>query len=654
MPEEFFTPLQEYEKARKMAQKQYRSSVSAGKYPYLPALDDMLPYEDIVSESYLGIVDIPLDQIAGTKTAGRQNAFSNGFLPLFPPKSEFGSKWINLYQAQLNEGIRDPVKAYEFMNKFYIQEGNKRVSVLKYVGAASIHGYVTRLIPKRSDSLENKIYYEFLEFYKITGMNEVWFTKEGSFCKFLKATGFGTDVPWDQEERVRAKGAYARFRMAFEEKGGKRLPITPADAMLVYLETFGMHHLERVSDDALREELGRFWEEIHLSYQDNAVNLVEEPEKENSKGTAKIWDFLIPSAAPSNLKIAFINAKNPETSNWTYSHELGRLHVEQALAGKVTTTHIDNANTSEEAMKAIELAISAGNTVIFTTTPQMATVSLKAAVLHPEVKILNCSVNASHKAIRTYYGRMYEAKFLIGAIAASLAESDELGYLADYPIYGMMANINAFALGARMINPRAKVYLEWSTIRKHDAIAALAERGIQIISGKDSITPIEENRVFGLYRIQNGEVENLAAPIWNWGKYYEKIIRQILNGGWTAGEAKKEQALNYYWGMSAGVIDVAYSTRTPEGTKHLISLLKRAICRNDFYPFEGIVTAQDGTVMCKQGEILTPAEIVSMDWLTDNVIGRIPEPKELTKEARAVVQIHGKRRSSGKGNEEVE
>ena len=249
---------------------------------------------------------------------------------------------------------------------------------------------------------------------------------------------------------------------------------------------------------------------------------------------------------------------------------------------------------------------------------------------------------------------MYEAKFLIGAIAASLAESDELGYLADYPIYGMMANINAFALGARMINPRAKVYLEWSTIRRHDAIAALEERGIQIISGKDSITPIEENRVFGLYRSQNGEVENLAAPIWNWGKYYEKIIRQILNGGWTAGEAKKEQALNYYWGMSAGVIDVAYSTRTPEGTKHLISLLKRAICRNDFYPFEGIVTAQDGTVMCGQGEILTPAEIVSMDWLADNVIGRIPESKELTKEARAVVQIHGKRRRSGKGNEEVE
>ena len=131
MPEEFFTPLQEYEKARKMAQKQYRSSVSAGKYPYLPALDDMLPYEDIVSESYLGIVDIPLDQIAGTRRQAVRMHFPMDFCHLFPPKSEFGSKWINLYQAQLNEGIGIRLKPYEFMNKFYIQEGNKRVSVLE-------------------------------------------------------------------------------------------------------------------------------------------------------------------------------------------------------------------------------------------------------------------------------------------------------------------------------------------------------------------------------------------------------------------------------------------------------------------------------------------------------------------------------------------
>lgn len=43
--------------------------------------------------------------------------------------------------------------------------------------------------------------------------------------------------------------------------------------------------------------------------------------------------------------------------------------------------------------------------------------SLKVAVDHPDVKILNCSLNTSHKYIRTYYARMYEAKFLSGMIA---------------------------------------------------------------------------------------------------------------------------------------------------------------------------------------------------------------------------------------------
>lgn len=83
--------------------------------------------------------------------------------------------------------------------------------------------------------------------------------------------------------------------------------------------------------------------------------------------------------------------------------------------------------------------------------------SLKIAVEHPEVTILNCSLNAPHKYIRTYYARMYEAKFVSGMIAGAMAENDKIAYVADYPIYGMIANINAVALGAACVNPRAKV-----------------------------------------------------------------------------------------------------------------------------------------------------------------------------------------------------
>ena len=76
---------------------------------------------------------------------------------------------------------------------------------------------------------------------------------------------------------------------------------------------------------------------------------------------------------------------------------------------------------------------------------------LKAAIAHPSVKILDCSLNISHKYIRSYYARMFEAKFITGIIAGSLADDDNVGYIADNPVYGACANINAFALGVKSL-----------------------------------------------------------------------------------------------------------------------------------------------------------------------------------------------------------
>lgn len=178
--------LYDYVGALKKGRKQYQSAVLKGEYPYLPVLDDILSYTDIVSEVSLGLMDIPLARIVGTKTKGRTSAFANNFMPLLSEKSEFGSKWAFLFDHQIDEGIHDPIVAYEFMNKFYVQEGNKRVSVLKYLGAFSIPGTVVRLIPRRSDEKENKLYYEFLDFYQVSFNCDVWFSREGSYHRLLR------------------------------------------------------------------------------------------------------------------------------------------------------------------------------------------------------------------------------------------------------------------------------------------------------------------------------------------------------------------------------------------------------------------------------------------------------------------------------------
>ena len=160
--------LYDYNRAEKLGRKQYQASLMKGEHPYLPVLDDILSYTDIVSEVNLGLVDIPLNRIVGTMTQGRTNAFASNFMPLLPEKTEFAAKWSILYDHQLKEGIHDPIIAYEFMNKYYVQEGNKRVSVLKYLNAFSIPGIVTRLLPRRSDDKENKESFADLNFDELT------------------------------------------------------------------------------------------------------------------------------------------------------------------------------------------------------------------------------------------------------------------------------------------------------------------------------------------------------------------------------------------------------------------------------------------------------------------------------------------------------
>lgn len=646
--------LYDYAGALKQGRKQYQASIQKGEYPYLPALDDILSYTEIVSEVSLGMIDIPLDRIVGTRTKGRTSAFANNFMPLLSEKSEFGAKWAYLYDHQIEEGIHDPIIAYEFMNQFYVQEGNKRVSVLKYLKAFSITGQVTRLIPKRSDDKDTKLYYEFLDFYQVSFNCDVWFSKEGSYAKLLEAMDKKPDEVWSDEEREYFKAAYDRFSKVFEAEGGNAMDLTCSDAFLVYVEIFGYDQVKERTESQIQQDLVKIKDEILLAAGGSQIALVEQPAEVEEGGTSRIKSWFLPSSNPDpeDLKIAFIHAKTAETSSWTYGHELGRMYLEQAFNGKLQTIMFDQADTEEETANDIELAISAGCNVIFTTASQMINPGVKAAVLYPGVKIFNCSINMSYSSVQTYYGRMYESKFLMGAIAASMARSDKLGYIADYPVFGTIANINAFALGARMINPYVKVYLEWSRVKDARGKEALHDEGISYISDEDLITPLTASREYGLYhKEEDGTYVNLATPILHWGKFYERIVRLISSGSSDIKGMKGKQAVNYWWGISSDVIDVICSQNLPHGTNRLINFLKSSIRAGSFHPFDGIIYSQDGTVQCKPEESLSPKEIVTMNWLAENVVGRIPDFEELTPEAQSLVRLQGVKNEE---NEETE
>ena len=176
---------EEYLLAHKAGQKEYKTLLAEGKDPHPAVLEELPDYLGTENTQYVGILEIPAERIVGVKSAGRITAFSAGFLPLLGENTEFAYKWTELCAAHLEGGIRDPIVCFEYLGSFYVQEGNKRVSVLKHFGATRIPAVVTRILPAQTDTPRLVAYREFLEFFKTTGLYQVQFRNPGEYALLL-------------------------------------------------------------------------------------------------------------------------------------------------------------------------------------------------------------------------------------------------------------------------------------------------------------------------------------------------------------------------------------------------------------------------------------------------------------------------------------
>lgn len=634
--------VQDYQSALKIGKKEYHACVYKGKYPYLPVLENLVDESAIDSEVSLGQDQIPLRLVVGTCNVGRTNAFADNFMPILDWGTEFAAKWASLSDSQKNEGIRDPIKVYEYMNKFYVLEGNKRVSVLKYFNAVTVTAEVIRKVPKKSDDPDIKIYYEFMDFYNCTKLNDIYFSNVGSFPTLMELAGIKKGVPMEEYAKQDLVASFITFKNAFEMRGGDKFDYPIGDAYLRFIHIHGYDCVKNMSPAEMSKNVAKTWAEFELLAENSAVDLKMDPANAPKKN---ILSYLLPKSGSGNkkLKIGFVYDKTPQESEWCYAHELGRQYIEDTFGTQLETTSITNVEPEKDDSNAIETLIKDNADMICVTSPAMIMASLKAAIAHPEVKILNCSLNTSHKYIRTYYARMYEAKFLMGIIAGALSDNSKIGYVAGYPVYGEMSNINAFALGARFVNPKAKIYLEWSCVKNNDYKKKFEEQGIKVISDRDMITPQCSARKFGLYYVTSqNHTQHLAMPVWHWGVFYEKLIQSVMSGSWNKEEDEDNiKALNYWWGMSAGVIDVIYSSKLPTETKRIVNVFKDIISKGDFELFEGELYDQNGVQKNKEGNVLTPEQIITMNWLLENVIGEVPTTDIMEDYAENIIKAQG-------------
>ena len=614
---------EEYKAAKRKADKAVREAIRDGLSPYPPVMDSIEEVKLAKSKRSLGLLELPISRIKGNKEEGRSTAFANNFMPLLEENTEFAIKWQQLYDSYKNEGIRDAVKVYEYMHQFYVQEGNKRVSVSRFGGTDYILADVTRVIPVKNDSPEVIAYYEYMEFYKVTKIFQIVFTEPGLYTKLAELVGQDLKEPWPEDLVKDLKSAYYRFERVI----GKELNVTNeyvlSNAFLMYLCLFPLKTFDKDTDAQILKNirLARY-ELLAENGMDDVEFLAEAPgEVRQSGGIMSIFSREKKYTADKPLKVAFVYDSDPDSSRWTDSHEAGRLYVDAMNEGNIVTSPYF-ANVLGGTAKALEKAVEDGNEVVFAVSPDMTMDVLRAAVTHHEVKFLNCAIGQNNPSIRCYQGKIYEASFLMGIYCANTSlldypesRSHKIGYISRDDSATERANLNAFAIGVSLIDPDCKIVVRKES-EDHDGASWLNE-DIRIYADIEYSSRTSSMERPGVYREIEGKFVQFGTSYYNWGKYYLQIVNSVLNGTWNISEMidRKSHATNYWFGLATGVVDIR-TPGTSYQTEKMLQFFKNAVTAGHMDPFSG-------EIRTRGGEVIKEDKAMSTSWLNENIDGEL-------------------------------
>ncbi|MFH1811163.1 MAG: BMP family ABC transporter substrate-binding protein [Pseudomonadota bacterium] len=327
------------------------------------------------------------------------------------------------------------------------------------------------------------------------------------------------------------------------------------------------------------------------------------------------------------LKAGFIYVGPPGDLGWTYAHDQGRKDAEQAVEGLVTT-YIENV-TPADAQAKIEELVTAGNDIIFTTSFDFMDPTLAVATAHPDVTFEHCSGYKTATNMSNYFGRMYQARYLTGIVAASMSTTHKIGIAAAVQIPEVIRHINAIALGARSVDPVVELHVRW-VHAWYDPTGAEARTQELITDGCDVIlqdtddsTPITAAQTANVYAIgYNSDVASFApanvltSAVWNWGLYYAERIKAVRDGTWTS------QA--YWGGIESGLVGLGtWGAMVPQSVKDLVAQKRTALESGSFDVFDGPFNKQDGSVWKSTGQSLTDEEMLGMSEYVEGVVGTL-------------------------------
>jgi basic membrane protein A len=332
--------------------------------------------------------------------------------------------------------------------------------------------------------------------------------------------------------------------------------------------------------------------------------------------------------AKEPLKAAFIYVGPIGDLGWSWEHDTGRKMLETEFGDKVKTTYIESVPEGPDAARVIRQYAQQGYKVIFATSFGYMDPMLEVARDFPGVYFEHCSGFKTAANMRTYFGRMYQPRYLSGIVAGKATKTNIIGYAAAFPIPEVIRGINAFTLGVRSVNPKAQVRVVWTNtwfdpVKEREAAVALLDAGADIIAQHQDTTEPQKAAAerdlmsIGYDSDMRGFVGDsvLVSPVWNWGSYYVNTVKAILDGTW-----KTQQ---YWGGLKDGIVKLSdYSPKVPQAVRDMVAAKHQKILNGTWDVFYGPIKDQNGKEVVPAGGKMSDPDMLNMSYFVEGVVGK--------------------------------
>ena len=324
-------------------------------------------------------------------------------------------------------------------------------------------------------------------------------------------------------------------------------------------------------------------------------------------------------------KIGLIILGDIKELGWNASHYEGIKTATEAFGLELLVRDKVPEN-SGECPKAIEDLADEGASMIFLASYAYSTEVKETVSKYPNIAFATNSAEVHSRNMTTYFARMYQGRYLSGALAGMITKSNIIGYVAAIPNSEVQRGINAFTLGVQKVNPHAKVVVMWTGAWQDEKTEAEHARRLIQEAKADVLTYHQDEAAVGNvadrlgvdFIAYNAVLKNysnhyLTSVVCRWDIYYHELIQRYLKG-------ELNSTKDNWLGIDQGLIMLSdYSDRVTPAMRTRIDELKKELVDNHLI-FMGPLYDNQGHLKCAAGDVIGDERLLEkMDWLVKGV-----------------------------------